>query len=107
MADKVLKHKMVILEEGTLAQMSLNATIAKEFPIFAPIAKIIRRGGVKAGCGSCNRGNQERAKVFQQVKVAIAGLASDRKRRLKDLANASQMRIVYRDSSGKAQQLTF
>lgn len=107
MADKTpLKRKMVVIEEGTLTTMALNAAIAKEFPILAPIAKLARNAP-RAGCGTCGRAAQERTKLFQQVKLALAGMDSDRKRKLKDLMNAQSMRLLYRDNAGKAQQLTF
>lgn len=106
MADKVLKRTMVVIEEGTLTSMALNATIAKEFPILAPIAKLARKTG-GGGCGTCGAAARERAATFQRVKQAIASMDSDRKRRLKDSMNAQNMRIMYKDNSGKAQQLTF
>ncbi len=108
MADpkKPLKRKLVVIEEGMLATMALNPTIAKEFPILAPIAKLAR-GGTRAGCGTCGRAAQERAKLYQQVKLALAGMDSDRKRKLKDLLNTNSARLLYRDNAGKAQQLTF
>lgn len=107
MADSVQKRKMVIIEEGTLTAMALNPTIAKAFPALAGIAKLARGGGGKPGCGSCGRASQERAKVYQQAKLALAGMDGTRKRQLKDLMNAQSMRLLYKDHAGKAQQLTF
>lgn len=106
MADKPNKRKMVVIEEGTLTTMALNPSIAKEFPLLAPIAKLAR-GGRGGGCGTCGRANQDRAKTFQQVKLALAGMDSTKKRKLKDLMNTQSMRLLYRDHAGKAQQLTF
>lgn len=106
MADAPQKRKMVIIEEGTLTAMALNPTIAKAFPALAGIAKLARGGG-KPGCGSCGRASQERAKVYQQAKLALAGMDSTKKRQLKDLMNAQSMRLLYKDHAGKAQQLTF
>lgn len=104
--NKVLKRKMVVIEEGTLTSMALNPAIAAAFPVLGPIAKLARKG-TGGGCGSCGRAAQERAKMYQQVKMALAGMGSDQKRKLKDLLNANSVRLLYKDTSGRAQQLTF
>lgn len=101
-----LKRKLVVIEEGTLTSMALNAAIAREFPVLAPIAKLAR-AAPRAGCGSCGRAGQERAVTFQRVKQALASMDATQKRKLKDLMNAQSMRLLYRDNAGKAQQLTF
>lgn len=108
MADKppVQKRKMVVIEEGTLTTMALNPSIAKAFPVLQAIAKLAR-GRSSSGCGSCGKASQERAKTFQHVKLSIASLDLASKRRLKDLMNAQQMRLLYKDAAGKPQQLTF
>lgn len=104
--NKVLKRKMVVIEEGTLTTMALNPTIAAAFPVLGPIAKLARKGA-GAGCGSCGKAAQERARLYQQVKLALAGMASDQKRKLKDLLNAQSVRLLYKDTRGHSQQLTF
>jgi hypothetical protein len=106
MVDKPQKRKMVVIEESTLTTMALNPTVAKAFPLLAGIAKLARGSG-KATCGQCGKASQDRAKTFQAVKLAIAGMDAVRKRQLKDLMNAESMRILYKDHAGKAQQLTF
>lgn len=105
-AKKVLKRKMVVIEEGTLTTMAMNANVLKEFPVLGPIAKLAK-ASPRAGCGTCGRAAQVRSKLFQQVKLALAGMDGERKRKLKDLMNASSMRLLYRDNAGRAQQLTF
>jgi hypothetical protein len=107
MADKApLKRKMVVVEDGTLTSMALNANILREFPVLAPIAKVAK-SPQRAGCGTCGRAGQERARAFQQVKAALAGMDATQKRKLKDMMNTQSMRIIYKDGRGKAQQLTF
>ena len=101
------KRKMVVLEDSTIGSMALNAEIVKEFPFFGVLAKNLRQGTGRRGCGSCNRTANERAKLLQQVKASIAGLSSERKRVLKDKLNTQSARITYRSSEGKAIQLTF
>jgi hypothetical protein len=101
-----LKRKLVVIEEGTLTSMALNAAIVAAFPVLAPIAKLAREAP-RAGCGTCGTAGQKRAQTFQQVKQALASMDATRKRQLKDMMNAQSMRLLYRDNSGKAAQLTF
>ncbi len=106
MADAPLKRKLIVLEEGTLTSMALNAVLVKEFPILAPIAKIAKQAP-RVGCGSCGTAAATRAKTFQGVKLAIAGMDGTKKSRLKALMNVQSMRLLYRDNSGKSHSLTF
>jgi hypothetical protein len=41
------------------------------------------------------------------VKKAIARLPTEMKKKLKELLNAKEIRIVYKDDSGKLIQLTY
>lgn len=107
MADKDAKRaqprKLVMIEEGTLISLSLNAAILKEFPFLGTIgAKTKPRG-----CGSCGRAAAARSAVFGDIKRQIASMADDRKRRLKELLHAEKARILYRNASGRAVELTF
>jgi hypothetical protein len=102
------RRKLVVLEDSTLASMALNDAIVKEFPFLAPLGRVVRGGGSRqGGCGSCGRAAQEKANIFASAKQTIAGMASDRKRRLKELLHAEQARVTFRNNSGKIVQLTF
>lgn len=105
MADKALKRKLVVIEEGTLSAMAGSKEILREFPFLASVAKLA--GKPRAGCGTCGKASQERAKTFATAKKVIAGMDGTRKRRLKDLMNAQQARVVYVNANGKTEQLTF
>lgn len=103
----VKKKQLVVLEDSTLTAMALNPVVAKEFPFLASLAKNARSGATaKKGCGSCNR-NKEKVLQMAQLKKVVAGLPSDKKRRLKELMNTEKMRVLFKDSAGKPQQLTF
>lgn len=106
MSTPPLKQKMAIIDEAALTTMALNPAIAKEFPVLKPVAKLARSGG-RGSCGGCGRAAQERSRLFAQVKLALAGMDATRKRKLKDLLNARSVRLMYKDTRGKAQQLTF
>lgn len=102
-APQPSKRKMVVLEEGTITAMASNAAILKAFPFLSRISSLAKA----KGCGSCGAAAQKRAAAFQQVKRDLAGLASDRKRVLKDLLNTERARVLFRAPNGKAQELTF
>jgi len=106
MADAPLKRTMVVLEDGLLASLAVNPVFTAEFPVLAPIAKLAK-SPQRAGCGSCGRAGQARTSTYQQVKQALASMDSTKKRKLKDMLNAQSVRIIYKDSRNKAQQLTF
>ena len=96
---------MVVLEEATLATMAINPKLLAEFPMLAPIANMLRTQGVS--CGSCGAAAKNRAAVYAKVKLAIVALTPDKKKRLKEMLNTRQVRIVYKDTADRPQQLTF
>lgn len=105
-AKAVPPRKLVVLEEGTLQTMALNPNIVKEFPFLVVLTQVTRATG-RAGCGTCGKANAERGKAFTKVKQTIAGLDSDKKRRLKELLNTKSARVVYPKANGKGEELTF
>lgn len=106
MAERVVpKRKLVVIEEGTITSMAANAAFTKEFPFLTSLAS--KTGSKQRGCGSCGRAAAERTAVFGAAKQALAGMDSDKKRRLKELLNTSQVRITFKNNSGKLVQLTF
>lgn len=110
MADKAVKRaarKLVVLEEGQLVALALNKDVAAEFPFLAPLASIAKAAPARRGCGACGTANNDRAAAFQKAKAAVAGMDSARKRRLKQILNAEQVRVLYRRPSGKGEELTF
>ena len=102
MADN--RKTLVVVEEGTLVSMAHNAVFLREFPFLASLANKVTK---KGGCGGCGRAGQERAAIFSAAKQTLAGMDSDKKRKLKELLNAKQIRITYKNASNKVIQLTF
>lgn len=107
MADKSdTRRKLVVIEEGTLVGMATNPAITKEFPFLANIGRQAR-SKTKASCGTCGRRSAERAAIYTAAKQAIAGMSSDKKRRLKELLNTKSARVVFKGSGSKYTELTF
>jgi hypothetical protein len=98
---------MVVLEDSTLTTMSLDSKIVAAFPFLGTLAKAVRKGPGKRGCGSCSRANNERDALLKQIKMTVAGLSSDKKRQLKEMLNTRSARVTYKNASGKIVQLTF
>jgi hypothetical protein len=98
-------RKLVVIEEGLLANMAANALFVAEFPFLQQLKQSLPTNGKKPCCG---HKSTVAATAFDAVKAAIAGLSSDRKRRLKEMLNAEQVRVNYRvPGTGKPVELTF
>src|ERR1700677_2724285 len=94
------QNKLVYIQDSLLEQMARTDVYLKEFPFLRGL--IETRG--RTGCRRCGGGEaaRTRQRTYASTKAAIAGLASDRKRKLKEMLNARQVRVVYRTSAGKA-----
>ena len=97
------RRKLVVIEEGTLTSMATNAAFLAEFPFLASLAQRTK----KKGCGGCGRAGQERAQLFGAAKAALAGMASEKKRRLKEMLNAQQIQITYKAANNRVVALKF
>lgn len=98
------KKKLVVIEDGALLSMANNAAIIREFPFLSALAS---RNLGNRGCGRCGRARVERTIAYMSAKIKLAGMDATKKRRLKELLNAQQVRITYRNNSNKVVQLTF
>jgi hypothetical protein len=85
------RRKLVIIEDSTLASMAANDSFVKEFPFL--------QAPKRTGCGSCARNST--AGLFGSAKKAIAGLDSEKKRKLKEMLNTKELRVTYRTGDGR------
>ena len=95
------RRKMVVIEDSTLASMAANDAFVQEFPFLQKLRAAPPRGG----CGGCN--HNKTANVFAAAKKSVAGLDSERKRKLKEMLNTKELRITYRSGDGKIITLVF
>lgn len=99
------KKKLIVIESGLIAGMARDARFLKEFQFLGSIAKAQPK---KKGCGACARAAGETAALYAAAKRTIAGLDSDKKRKLKDMLNAEKARVTYvNPGSKKVIELTF
>jgi len=89
------RRKLVIIEDSTLASMAANDSFVKEFPFL----QALRVAPKRTGCGSCARNST--AGLFGSAKKAIAGLDSEKKRKLKEMLNTKELRVTYRTGDGR------
>jgi hypothetical protein len=89
------RRKLVIIEDSTLASMAANDSFVKEFPFL----QALRVAPKRTGCGSCARNST--AGLFGSAKKAVAGLDSEKKRKLKELLNTKELRVTYRTGDGR------
>ena len=95
-------RKLVVVEESMLMSMSVSKAFVSAFPFLSGLQKL-----KKKGCGGCGRAGQAKATALTSAKQTLAGMGSGKKRELKKLLNAEQVRITYKDSGGKIINLTF
>lgn len=99
------KRKLIVIESGLIAGMAGNPKFVKEFQFLGAIAKVKPK---KKGCGTCARAAGETAALYAAAKRTIAGLDSDKKRKLKEMLNTEKARVTYvNPGSKKVVELTF
>lgn len=99
-------HRLFVIEDSHLAAWSANARFVAEFPFLKGLAAARPAGGC-GGCGGRRATGGAAAAAFNAAKQSIAGMGDDRKRRLRELLGAKQLRIVYSDGNGRTIRLTF
>jgi len=102
-------HRLIVLENGVLDSMANNKKFTTEFPVLLKLQQDnqARSAGGKKSCGGCPGSNRNRGDIYQTVKQTLAGLATKRKSKLKEMLSTDKVQIVYRSNSGKAIKKTF
>jgi len=100
------QRKLVVIEDGTLLSMAANAKFVAAFPFLAALQNPQLRVP-KQGCGTCGGKGRERNQLLLSAKSSLANMDVDSKRRLKEMLNAQQVRIVYQDGGARTIQKTF
>ena len=105
MADPKLQHKLVLIQDSLLDSMAADVKFSRELPFLKGLLNLPR----PATCRSCNRGQAQvvRQQTYASAKRTMAGLPAEKKRKLKELLNAKQIRIIFRNDGGKIIELTF
>lgn len=99
-----IQHELLVIQDGTLESMARDARFTAAFPFLAPLATPPK----KTGCGRCSRAaDAKRVGAFRAAKATIAGLPADKKRELKVMLRARQIRVIYYRPDGTAISLTF
>lgn len=104
-----MPQELIVFEESRIQAIANNDRIVAEFSFLKPLR---RPAGQRRGCGKCgarhvaSANGQASHTAMQAAKVAIANLGPEKKRRLLQLVDARQGRVVYR-RGGKLRELTF
>lgn len=106
------EHKLLVLDDSmVMSIMNDNKIISQIHAIKVAVDRARTApgpGGVKrGGCTPCQAKARNVAINLMLVKKTIAQLPDESKKKLKQLLNAKQVRIVYRNDSNKIVQLTF
>lgn len=97
-----VRHPLLVLESGHLTSLATNEAFLREFPFLRGLQAVR-----KSGCSKCGKPNLQRAAGYDAVKQAIAGMASVRKQKFKEMLNADKVRVIYTSNSRKTISLTF
>lgn len=108
MSEKPLSNLLIIDDSMVLAIMG-NSKITSQIPQIAVAVSNAkaRSSAPGGGCKPCQAKARNTAINLMVVKKAIARLPTEMKKKLKELLNAKEIRIVYKDDSGKLIQLTY
>lgn len=97
---------LLILEDRVINGLLGDPRVQNLVPCLASVAKNYAKN--KVDCGRCKvKARQVVTNTTAAAKQCIASLSSASKIALKQLINARQLRLTYRNSSGKLVQLTF
>lgn len=107
--SKKNKRILVVLEEGIITSMATDPRFTAEFTFLVTLGRQLRHlGPTGPSCNTCGSAAKERSTAFGAAKRAFAGLDSDKKRKLKDMLNAKQVRVTYPLANGNGRkELTF
>ena len=95
-------NRVVVMENAVLEQMASNKAFLNEFPSLRKILVANKAAG--DSCSGCTgtRAGSARGDTYQEVKMALSGMATSRKSLLKQMLNTDKIEIVFRGSNGKA-----
>lgn len=82
--------ELLRIEESVLISMAGNPNFIKEFPFLKGLQQLSRKS---TGCGGCNKVASKRVQLVNAAKQSIIQMGAEKKRRLKRLLKAKQVRI--------------
>jgi hypothetical protein len=99
-------RKLVIIEEGLILSMATSAQFLAEFPFLRSAASLATNLAGQP-CNSCGgKANTGRSEVLTKLKQTLAGMPDTQRRKLKELLNAAQVRVTFKQGN-KIIQHTF
>jgi hypothetical protein len=99
-----MQNKLIYLQDSLIEQLSRDEKYLREFPFLRGTTPTMKRGCRSCGGGQAARNRQQ---TYAAIKQAIAGLSGDRKRKMKEMLQTKQLRVIYRTGAGKIIELTF
>lgn len=86
---------LVVLEDGLLRSMAADLRFTREFPFLAGL-----KTSTRSGCGRCGRRVREaQAPALDAARRTLAGLPTEKKKKLLQLLNTQQVRLRYHDGT--------
>jgi hypothetical protein len=94
----------VVLDHAALQNLLRRPDVLQVFPFMAAAAAKLKGSKGCNGCGGKNRANLA---DYESLKAAIAQLGGDDKRKLRDLLQATEVRLVFKNFRNQTVRMTF
>lgn len=102
-----MRQRVTITNE-LLSTLASNSGYVREFQFLSRLRDAHTGKPKKKGsCGGCSRTARADSALFNAAKQAIAGMSSERKRKLRQMLNTNQILVTFVHPSGKAEDRYF
>ena len=97
------RHKLFVLEDNVVLGLAANLDYRREFPFLEKLANLKPLPGKCSACVARQHRTTQLA-VLAEMKRQFGEMPDDRKRKLKSMLSAAQVRVVYKTGSGVAER---
>lgn len=96
----------VVIEDSVIVSMLGDTQFTDEIPCLQNQASLLKPAS--GGCGACARRRQEAQKqALASIKTCLAGLAAEKKAKLKELLDTQQITLVFTSNTGQVSSIVF
>lgn len=96
-----MASQFTFLTDAKLVQMANSKAVTDVFPFIAMLAR------APADCRTCTSSGRAWAAKFDRIRAEIAGMADDRKAKLKTVLAVKRVDLIRKVGKGRLQQVTF
>lgn len=98
---------LAVIETATIFRMTGDAELVRDIPCLIGKREIFNNKH-SGGCGSCAQKKAAAQRdALNKIKVCLAGLGEENRKRLKNWLGVDSARVVYTNAAGKVVQVNF